>query len=62
MSKYTYEIIANIINQLYFPGVEDQKEVRKAVAEQFAKTLQVFNPKKFNKLKFMRTATNNPAK
>jgi hypothetical protein len=61
MSKYTYEIIANIINQLYFPGVEDQKEVRKAVAEQFAKTLQVFNPK-FKKLVFMRVATNNPAK
>jgi hypothetical protein len=61
MSKYTYEIIANIIDQLYFPGVEDQREVRKAVAAQFATTLQANNPR-FKKLVFMRAATNNPAK
>jgi hypothetical protein len=61
MSKYTYEMIANIIDQLCLPNVEDQREVRKAIAGQFAKTLQANNPQ-FNKLMFMRTATNNPAK
>lgn len=54
-------MIANIIDNLYFPNVEDQREARKAVASQFAKTLQANNPH-FNKLVFMRAATNNPAK
>jgi hypothetical protein len=61
MTKKHLEIVARIIDGLYFPNVEDQRKAREGVANQFATVLANYNPK-FNREKFIEVATNNPAK
>ena len=59
MTKLMYSRIASIIDNLALT-VEDQREIRKQIASQFARSLSI-DPK-FNKLEFVRAATNNPAR
>ena len=61
MNKKNLEIIAHIIDNLVFKGkVDNQVEIRKMIANQFADRLANHN-EKFNREKFMKAATNNPA-
>jgi hypothetical protein len=61
MRQKQLEIIAHIIDNLVFEGkVADQCEIRKIIADQFADRLANYN-EKFNREKFMKAATNNPA-